>query len=164
VEQKNFLRKEIVRRQYQQDKSFYDEISRINDRTKSDRALSDLLNSSRIPVVRKLSNAGPQSQLDSLTARGLFPPLIAYDDAKSIQTHTIESKTMINNRGKSSPKTSDTYTAKKSSKIYADAADVEQWKTEQIAKAFQNVELAKLSVDPNSCYYDAAVIFNQLNM
>jgi hypothetical protein len=147
--EKRALKDQIRSRRFEQDKTFYDEILNINDRLKSDRALSDLLNSSRIPVVRKLSRSLSRTGIDNC----VFPPLQPYDDSQS----------RVSASGSRQPGNT-ANSSVDSSTVYADAIGREKEQAKRISLAFQHVERARSSRDPAACYYDAALVFNELQM
>lgn len=142
------LGKSITGRQLHQDMKFYDEILATNDRVKSDRAVSDMMNSSRIPVIRMVSG------LDQTTMQQcLFPPLRPYDgqgpkrSSPGVENHSVA-----------------TMKTKDSSTVYSDTLEKEEYQRIQISKAFDWLQKARSRVDPATCYYEAAVIFNSLEM
>ena len=166
VPAKALLGKSVTVRQHNQDMRFYDEILATNDRVKSDRAVSDMVNSSRIPVVRIVDG------IESATAQKcMFPPLRPYD-AAAIKKKAIEfdSKSAANSAysgpgtGKGGSIASTSNHTKDSSTVYSETLAREQQQREQISKAFDWLQKARSRVDPATCYYEAAVLFNAQQM
>lgn len=160
------LGKSVTMRQHNQDMRFYDEILATNDRVKSDRAVSDMINSSRIPVVRTVD--GIQA---NTSQQCMFPPLKAYDAAATKKkAPEFDSKSAANSAysgpgsGKGGSIASTSNRTKDSSTVYSDTLAKEQQQREQISKAFDWLQKARSRVDPATCYYQAAVLFNAQQM
>jgi hypothetical protein len=186
------LGRSITGRQFSQDNKFYDEILATNDRVKCDRAVSDLLNSARIPVVRVVGGLdGAQT-----ASRCMFPPLQAYDGAATIarrQEAEFDSnsaantaysskngKTTTNNNNNNNNLTGGngsvhsvssrtkaskaSKTSKGSSTLFAEKIAQAEKQRQSITEAFNWLERARNRVDPAACYYEAAKLFNVQHM
>ena len=162
---KTALGKSITARQFQQDMKFYDEILATNDRVKSDRAVSDMMNSSRIPVVRLVEGLD-----QTATQQCLFPPLKPYDGALTKRKDTEFDSRSAANSAYSAANTNKNSLAsaanksRDSSTVYSESLAKEEEQRRMISEAFEWLQKARSRVDPATCYFEAAKIFNAQQM
>lgn len=155
------LGKSITARQFNQDMKFYDEILATNDRVKSDRAVSDMINSSRIPVIRVVGG------LDRASGQQcLFPPLMPYDGvtAKKAEFDNISAANSAISAANANSHASSGNKTRDSSAVYSDSLAKEEEQRGQVTAAFDWLQKARSRVDPAVCYFEAAKLFNAQQM
>ena len=166
VTTRSSLGKSVKGKRFSQDNKFYGEILAVNDSIKSDRAIKDMLNSGRIPVVRIVGKLN--------SANGcMFPPLQPYDgplerknttDVDFDSSSAANSAYSTNNNSIGTTLSQAKGSSADASTVYEKAQEKEVLQQRAISEAFNWLQRARSRVDPATCYYEAAKLFNAQQM